>query len=68
MAYESREPVDRRWLRTIKLRGARHLEGSTPCASRRGHKVYPRLESCRRCPPPAVENARIESGCPTSTG
>ncbi|MGH7765546.1 MAG: ATPase domain-containing protein [Candidatus Dormibacteraceae bacterium] len=27
LAFESREPVDRRWLRVRKLRGTRHLAG-----------------------------------------
>jgi circadian clock protein KaiC len=65
MAYESREPVDRRWLRTIKLRGARHLEGKHAMrVSDAGIKVYPRLETLPALPSPAVENTRIESGMP----
>jgi circadian clock protein KaiC len=63
MAYESREPVDRRWLRTIKLRGARHLEGKHAVrVSADGIIVYPRLETLPALPFPAVEDARIESG------
>ncbi|MDA0158635.1 AAA family ATPase [Solirubrobacter ginsenosidimutans] len=65
MAYESREPVDRRWLRTVKLRGARHLEGKHAMrVSNAGIKVYPRLETLPALPSPAVESARIESGLP----
>jgi circadian clock protein KaiC len=63
LAYESREPVDRRWLRTIKLRGARHLEGKHAMrVSPDGIKVYPRLETLPALPSPAVESTRVESG------
>ena len=44
--YESDEPVDRRWLRVVKMRGADHLAGKhsfriTPG----GCEVFPRLET-----------------------
>ena len=66
LAYEAREPVDRRWLRVHKLRGAAPLGGkhsfsiSTP-----GITVYPRLETIP-LPPEAQEpvGARITSGIP----
>ncbi len=66
LAYEAREPVDRRWLRVRKLRGAAPLGGkhsfsiSTP-----GITVYPRLETIP-LPPEAQEpvGARITSGIP----
>ena len=65
MAYESREPVDRRWLRTLKLRGARHLEGKHAMrVSPAGIQVYPRLETLPALPSQALETARIESGMP----
>ena len=46
LAYESREPVDRRWLRVHKLRGGRHLAGKHSVRiDGTGLKVFPRLES-----------------------
>ena len=66
LAYEPREPADRRWLRVRKLRGAAPLGGKhsltigTP-----GITVYPRLEAI---PMPAAAQepvgARIASGIP----
>ncbi|HET6480214.1 MAG TPA: ATPase domain-containing protein [Actinoplanes sp.] len=46
LAYEPREPIDRRWLRVVKMRGTHHLEGKhtfriTPA----GFEVYPRIET-----------------------
>ena len=34
LAYEPHEPIDRRWLRVVKMRGARHLSGKHSSASR----------------------------------
>jgi len=63
MAYEAREPVDRRWLRTVKLRGARHLEGKHAMrVTSSGVTVYPRLEALPASPTPIAESARISSG------
>ena len=66
LAYEAREPVDRRWLRVRKLRGAAPLGGKhsftidTP-----GITVYPRLETIS-APAAAQEpvGERIASGIP----
>ncbi|MBA3736447.1 MAG: AAA family ATPase [Actinobacteria bacterium] len=45
-AYEAREPVDRRWLRVRKLRGANHLAGKHSFEiGQAGITVYPRLET-----------------------
>jgi circadian clock protein KaiC len=64
LAYEPREPVDRRWVRVIKMRGARHLEGKhtfriTEC----GAEVYPRIETLDAGQPAKVAG-RIDSGIP----
>ena len=46
MAYESHEPVDRRWLRVVKMRGANHLAGKHSFRiSDEGCEVFPRLET-----------------------
>jgi len=48
LAYEPYEPVDRRWLRVMKLRGSNHLGGKHPVEiDRTGIRVYPRMESLR---------------------
>lgn len=62
LAYEAHEPVDRRWLRVTKLRGASHLGGKASVTiDRTGINVSARLESLT----PAsftLENGRITSG------
>ena len=46
LAYEAREPVDRRWLRLRKLRGTNHLAGKHSFQiADPGITVYPRLET-----------------------
>ncbi len=46
LAYEPREPVDRRWLRVRKLRGAHHLGGKHSFQiGASGITTYPRLET-----------------------
>jgi circadian clock protein KaiC len=46
LAYEPREPVDRRWVRVIKMRGTRHLEGKhTFRITGGGVEVFPRIET-----------------------
>ena len=46
LAYEAREPADRRWLRVRKLRGAAPLGGKHSFAiGKAGITVYPRLET-----------------------
>ena len=66
LAYESREPADRRWLRVRKLRGAAPLGGKHSFAiDEAGITVYPRLETIS-LPPEAQEPVgdRIPSGIP----
>lgn len=66
LAYEAREPVDRRWLRVRKLRGAAPLGGKHSFSiSEPGITLYPRLETIS-LPPAAQESvgARIASGIP----
>ncbi len=46
LAYESYEPVDRRWLRVVKMRGTNHLAGKHSFRiSPAGCEVFPRLET-----------------------
>jgi len=66
LAYEAREPVDRRWLRVRKLRGSAHLGGKHSFTiAAPGITVYPRLETIptpRHTQAPVGE--RIASGIP----
>jgi circadian clock protein KaiC len=68
LAYEPREPVDRRWLRVVKMRGSRHLEGKhTFRIGTGGFRVFPRIETVD--PGPAAEvTGRISSGIPGLDG
>ena len=46
LAYEPREPIDRRWLRVVKMRGTHHLEGKhTFRIGPTGFEVFPRVET-----------------------
>jgi circadian clock protein KaiC len=46
LAYEPHEPVDRRWLRVVKLRGGHHLVGKHSFRiGQAGFEVFPRLET-----------------------
>ena len=46
LANEPHEPIDRRWLRVAKLRGAKHLTGRhTLAIGKTGVEIYPRLET-----------------------
>jgi circadian clock protein KaiC len=46
LAYQSREPVDRRTLRVVKMRGTTHLGGAhTVQITADGFQVFPRVES-----------------------
>jgi circadian clock protein KaiC len=46
LAYESYEPLDRRWLRVVKMRGAKHLSGKHSVEiGETGLAVFPRLEA-----------------------
>jgi circadian clock protein KaiC len=64
LAYEPREPVDRRWLRVIKMRGTRHLEGKhTFRITPGGVEVFPRVETIDTGEAADVAD-RIPSGIP----
>jgi circadian clock protein KaiC len=64
LAYEPREPLDRRWLRVIKMRGGPHREGKHTCdITADGFEVFPRLDSAPASP--AFTDAdRLSSGVP----
>lgn len=64
LAYEPHEPVDRRWLRVVKLRGGDHLVGKHSFRIRqKGFEVFPRLETL--APMGSVEsNRRVATGVP----
>lgn len=64
LAYEPHEPVDRRWLRVVKLRGGDHLVGKHSFRIRqKGFEVFPRLETL--APNGTVEaEGRVTSGNP----
>ena len=64
LAYESREPIDRRWLRVLKMRGTKHLEGKhTFRIGAGGFEVFPRIETIDPGAPAGV-TGRISSGIP----
>ena len=64
LAYEPREPIDRRWLRVVKMRGTHHLEGKhTFRISPIGIEVFPRIETLDTGPAQEV-TGRISSGIP----
>jgi circadian clock protein KaiC len=64
LAYEPREPIDRRWLRVVKMRGSHHLEGKhTFRISTAGFEVFPRIETYDPGAPAEV-SGRIASGIP----
>jgi len=64
LEYEAREPVDRRWMRVLKMRGRRHLSGKhTFTIDRGGLQVYPRTETI--LPVQGVQvTGRVASGTP----
>ncbi|GAA2513197.1 ATPase domain-containing protein [Pilimelia columellifera] len=62
LMYEPREPIDRRWMRIIKMRGARHLEGKhTFRIDAAGFTFYPRIETLDTGAPATV-TGRIGAG------
>ena len=64
LAYEPREPIDRRWLRVVKMRGRRHLEGKhTFRITANGIEVYSRIET-HAATAAAPLGGRISSGTP----
>jgi circadian clock protein KaiC len=64
LAYEPREPIDRRWLRVVKMRGTHHLEGKhTFRISPIGFEVFPRIETVNTGPAKEVTGL-IPTGIP----
>lgn len=64
LAYQSREPVDRRWLRIVKMRGGSHREGRHALSiGTGGIDVFPRVETLLPTGMAAV-SGRIPSGTP----
>jgi len=62
LAYEPHEPVDRRWLRIVKLRGGDHLVGKHSFRIRqKGFEVFPRLETL-------APNGTVEPDGPVASG
>jgi circadian clock protein KaiC len=62
LAYEPHEPVDRRWLRVVKLRGGDHLVGKHSFRIRQaGFEVYPRLETL-------APNGTVDADGPVASG
>jgi circadian clock protein KaiC len=62
LAYEPREPLDRRWVRVIKMRGTHHLEGKhTFRITAGGVAVFPRIETVDACEAAEV-TGRMDSG------
>jgi circadian clock protein KaiC len=65
VAYESYEPVDRRWLRVVKMRGADHLAGKHSFRiTADGCEVFPRLETLVSDAAVADGGERVSSGIP----
>ncbi len=64
LAYEAREPLDRRWLRIVKMRGQNHRSGKhTFRIGPSGVEVFPRIETLV----PAMEappSGQVPSGIP----
>lgn len=64
LKYEAREPIDRRWLRIIKMRGGDHRSGKhTFRISPRGVEVFPRVETLVP-KPEAPLSGQVPSGIP----
>jgi circadian clock protein KaiC len=65
LAYEPREPVDRRWMRVVKMRGGTHREGKhTFHIGPDGFKVFPRIETLIPATMPTF-SGRLSSGIPS---
>lgn len=65
LAYEPREPIDRRWLRVVKMRGAKHLQGKHYFQiDRNGVEVFARLETVAPREGEFVGGMRVSSGIP----
>ncbi len=64
LEYEAREPIDRRWLRIVKMRGGSHLSGKhTFRIGPDGIEVFPRIETLHPLTPVPV-SGRFPSGIP----
>ena len=64
LEYEAREPLDRRWLRVIKMRGGSHLSGKhTFRIGPGGIQVFPRVETLVPAPE-APLTGQVPSGIP----
>lgn len=64
LSYEPREPIDRRWLRVIKMRGQNHREGKhTFRINTDGIEVFSRIETLS-LPEASKASDRIISGIP----
>jgi circadian clock protein KaiC len=62
LAYEPHEPVDRRWLRVVKLRGGDHLVGKHSFRiGQAGFEVFPRLETL-------APNGTVDADGPVASG
>src|SRR6202171_452922 len=62
LAYEPHEPVDRRWLRVVKLRGGDHLVGKHSFRiGQAGFEVFPRLETL-------APNGAVAADAPVASG
>jgi circadian clock protein KaiC len=65
MAYEPHEPIDRRWLRVVKMRGTSHLAGKHSFEiGRDGLELSARLEAIVPADEGVTEAARVASGIP----
>ena len=64
LSYQPREPVDRRWMRVVKMRGGAHLEGKhTFRIGPNGFQVFPRIETLTPSEVPAF-SGRLDTGIP----
>ncbi len=65
LEHEAREPVDRRWLRVVKLRGASPRAGKhTFRIGPSGIEVFPRVETLIPMPAVPLSGGRVRSGIP----
>lgn len=63
VANESQGPMDRRWLRVLKMRGSDYLSGTHSFRiDESGIRVFPRLESLPRPARAALSGDRISTG------
>ena len=64
LEYEAREPVDRRWVRIVKMRGGSHRSGKhTFRIGLPGIRVFPRIETLDALEVTAM-SGRVPSGIP----